>query len=255
MTELLVTELARRFWELAGGEEPFPRGLRPAVAYALPLGVVELPRLGVATLRRYLEQRGAGYPLGGDRPLRAALVARDGDGLVFLDGTDPDDERRFSLAHEVAHFLAGYWWPRRRVEQRVGRPGLEVLDGRRAPTGVERIDAALGRVELAAHVHLMERTADGHAAGAAIDAAERTADALAFELLAPAGTAVGSLRQARGDPAGALAARFGLPAGAARAYAEQLVRPARPADALLRRLGLGDVLDLSHPASPARKSD
>jgi hypothetical protein len=73
-------------------------------------------------------------------------------------------------------------------------------------------------------------------------------------LLAPAEAAAGALRQARGTPAETLAARFGLPAGAARAYAEQLVPPV-PSDALLRRLGLGDVLDLSHSASPARKSD
>lgn len=248
MTELLVVELARRFWEQAGEIEPFPRELRRAVAYALPLGIVELPRLGLGGLRHYLTRRGLGCaPGGADRRLRAALVARVGQGLVFLDGTDPPDERRFSLAHELAHFLADYWLPRRRAARQVGPGSLEVLDGRRAATRVERIDAALASVALAAHVHLMERTPDGHPAGAAIGRAERAADALALELLAPTEVALAVLEVAPGRPAAALAERFGLPPGVAEAYAARLGPLESPAAPLLRRLGLADALAAARP--------
>ena len=41
------------------------------------------------------------------RMLRACLVARHGYGVAFIDGTDDDAEQRFSIAHELAHFLAG----------------------------------------------------------------------------------------------------------------------------------------------------
>src|SRR5207249_2805502 len=108
-----------------------------------------------------------------DRPLRAALVAHGGKGLVFLDGTDPDDERRYSLAHETAHFLIAAWWPRLRAERKLGPASLEVLDGRRSPTRTERIDAALAGLALGTRVHLMERTPDGHSSDPAIDEAER----------------------------------------------------------------------------------
>lgn len=265
MTELLVADLARTFWELAGTTEPFPRELRRPTAWALPVAIVDLPRLRVAALGRFLERRTAIGPLAtADRPLRAALVAHAGQGFVFIDGADPPDERRFSLAHELAHFLADYWWPRRRAAARVGPASLEVLDGRRGPTRDERIDAALGGVALAAHVHLMERTPDGHRPGEAIERAEQTADALALELLAP-GELAAPLVAAAGGAAEAeavLAERFGLPSSVARVYREQLLGPEPPGAAMLRRLGLADVRDVypaggppSHFVEARRKRD
>jgi hypothetical protein len=48
---------AASFWDQAGITEPFPRTLERAVAWALPLAVVKLPRLGLLELRNWLEQR------------------------------------------------------------------------------------------------------------------------------------------------------------------------------------------------------
>lgn len=249
MPVLFVAELAAAFWSLAGRPGLFPRDLQRALALALPVAVVELPGLRLAALADWLARHGAACPLGGpDRPLRAGLVARAGRGLVFLDGTDPDDERRFSLAHETAHFLADYWWPRRQAERRLGPAALEVLDSQRRPTPAERVDAALAGLALGPHVHLMERTPSGHPAGSARGAAEQAADALALELLAPEAEAGPIARAAASDQEAAteLAARFGLPPAVARAYAQTL----RPAEgegaALLRMLGLGRPANVSH---------
>src|SRR6266545_2847165 len=92
---------------------------------------------------------------------------------------------RFSLSHELAHYLRQYLYQRRRTQAAVGMSALDVLDGVRPPTMVERADALLGRVKLGAHVHLMDRTPTGHPPSVSIAAAEREADLLAFELLAP----------------------------------------------------------------------
>lgn len=256
MTLLLVADLARWFWEAAGEPEPFPRELRRAIARALPLGIVELPRLGLRRLAEWLQAREVSCQLGtaGDRPLRAALVALRGHGLIFLDGTDPPDERRFSLAHEAAHFLVDHWWPRQRIERRVGPRALEVLDGDRPPDRVERIDAALAGLSLQLRIHLMERTPSGHIPHAVIAQAEATADALALELLAPEAEARATLRTARGDLEAALAARFGLPPAVAAAYLQQL-RPARSSPPLLRALRLMDGGGASQTGQRPRNSE
>lgn len=241
---LWVVEAAAAFWRAAGGEEPLPRTLETALTWAVPLSVVRLPGLGVAAVTDWLAARGAGALVAvPDRPLRACLVAQHGSGLVFLDADDPPDEQRFSLAHELAHFLHDYQLPRERAAARLGPRVLEVLDGERPPTTHERIDALLVRVELRPHVHFMERTEDGHPANHVISAAEVAADQLAFELLAPE-EAVRVAAEARGQPwtidalPPLLTEVFGLPSTPAQQYAAALAPPPPRPHPLWQRLGL-----------------
>src|SRR6188768_3276518 len=100
MTDAEARARADRFWRCAGVCETFPRSLERAVLWAVPLAVMKLPRLGLSELRTWLRHRGQSVSLDGpDRPLRACLIARNGRGIVVLDGTDTEDERRLSLAH------------------------------------------------------------------------------------------------------------------------------------------------------------
>ncbi|HVA92674.1 MAG TPA: hypothetical protein VNL71_22870 [Chloroflexota bacterium] len=239
-----AVELAESFWENAGGAEPVPRDLRRAIANALPVTVVLLPRLRVVGIDAWLHEQAIHCQLGlRDRPLRACLVARYGQGIVFLDGADHDDEQRFSLAHEVAHFLRAYWQPRLVAAERLGPPVLEVLDGDRPARQEERIDALLARVPIGFHVHLMDRTAEGRFASPTIDDAERDADVLAYELLAPsaivlAGGASRPPEDRRAAVAAELTQGYGLPARVAARYAAILVPRADRPDSLIHRLGL-----------------
>jgi hypothetical protein len=238
MTPLWVSEAAAGFWAEAGGEEPFPRDLRRPIARALPLAVVLLPRLRVSAVDAWLRRQGVLCDVGvRDRWLRACLVARSGQGIAFIDGTDGADEQRYSLAHELAHFLRDYWLPRRRASQRLGPSVLEVFDGLRPPRPHERIDALLASVPIGFHVHLMERSADGVIPDRAVETAEEDADRLAFELLAPAAR-LGDGETDAVALANELRATYGLPEAAAQRYAALLARPTQRDDSFVRRLGL-----------------
>lgn len=234
MMPVWVVELAERFWAAAGPPPPFPRDLSIPAVTGLRVRVVRLPGLRLGRVREWLGRCGVSCPADEpDRPLRACLVARAGVGFVFLDAADPPDERRFSLAHEVAHFLRDYDAPRRAVAVRLGPAAVEVLDGKRPATAEERVHAVLRQVPVAAHVHLLRRDEDGRPHSPAEREAEAAADRLAFELLAPADLFTGA------DPetlAGQLRRISGFPPGPAAVYAAVLVPPPPPPDPFLERL-------------------
>ncbi len=237
-------EMAARFWQDAGGAEDAPRSLRRAIANALPLTVVLLPALRLAGIDVWLRSQRIVCRLDvHDRPLRACLVARYGQGIVFLDGADPDDEQRVSLAHEVAHFLKEYWTPRHRAAERLGPHVLEVLDGDRAPRHEERVQALLAQVPIGYHVHLLDRCPDGQYATPDIASAEYAADVLAYELLAPSSAvldAVGALPTVQQREAASALLRdvYRLPAAAATRYAALLLHQEDHSGSFLRQLGL-----------------
>lgn len=243
-TPLWVSETAEAFWADAGGAPPVPRDLRAPIARALPLATVLLPRLRVSSADIWLHQQGIQCGLSvRDRPLRGCLVARYGQGLIFVDGADPEDEQRFSLTHELAHFLRDYWRPRQLVRERLGWEVLDVLDGERPPRQEERVHALLAKVQIGFHVHLMARTPDGHLAETAVEKSEREADRLAFELLAPAamvlhGTRLVPSEGRRKAVFRLLKGTFGLPTAPAAQYASLLVPPTSQESSLLRRLRL-----------------
>lgn len=239
MTALWIHEIVEQFWRDATGAPPgFPRDLREAVGWALPVTPVELPDLSIARINGWLAERNFQLHLTiPNRALRAGIIVYEANGVLFIDQRDADDEQRFSLAHEIAHYLIEYAVPRQRARSRLGDRIVPVLDGRRVASLDERIGALLGGVTLGPSLHLMERTPDGHTAGAVVSAAERHADTLAFELLAP----LAAVRAAVSDGAwgpeieAALRATFGLPASAAGEYARVLA-PEPPVGSLFRQL-------------------
>jgi hypothetical protein len=238
---LWIAELVRDFWATAGVVESFPRELRRPIVRALPVSIVLLPHLRLDSVRDWLCQNGVACPCDeADRPLRACLAAHSGSGLIFLDGTDRDDEQRFSLAHELAHFLRHYWHLRQRAGRYLGERIAEVLDGERPPTEKERLHALLKNIPLGFHLHLMRRGPRREVFNATIVRAEEEADQVAYELLAPAADILTRAGTVQGEGGRTkltemLQSDFGLPREQAMDYCRLLLPPVGE-DPLLRRL-------------------
>jgi Zn-dependent peptidase ImmA (M78 family) len=145
--------------------------------------------------------------------------------VVFFDGTLDAAERRFTLAHELGHFLLDYDEPRRRV-LRDAPELLEVIDGVRAPSPADRAQALLARVPIGVHTHLLEDEGNSRP-----DHAEDQASRFALELLAPWEKAIDVAREAAREQAPyrlvltrvaeLISAQFDLPPHAAQARTRQ----------------------------------
>jgi hypothetical protein len=175
--------------------------------------VILIPKLSIDAINRWLIGHGR-QPLQNrmDRGLRACLLARRGCGLIFVDGSMDHDERRYAVAHELAHFFAHYLELRRLAVARFGEQILSVLDGDRLPTVAERLSEIIQHAPLGPFDDFLVRDDGGMPSAAVIDM-ENEADLIAMELLAPCAEVAGT-RPGAGRVE-ALRKRFGLPAWAA----------------------------------------
>lgn len=157
-----------------------------------PVVCIKITPLSVVSLHEWLSKRRdmstSVLRICRDRRLRGAVVAHCGRGMLFANSADPPHEQRFTWAHEAAHFLGDHFYPRHDAIQKHGQSIAEVIDGKRAPTQKEKIDATLLRTSLNQYVHLMvqkEEMKKSSWRAFMLRESEARADAFACELLAP----------------------------------------------------------------------
>lgn len=235
MTPGWLAAAADEFWGLAGAPPPYPRELGSVLSMALPIYRVVVPRLTPARVEAWLARRHRQIDFDtAPRSLRGCLVAFRGTGFIFVDGADDPAEQRFTLAHEIAHYLLDYRAPRQSTLRRLGPSILPVLDGERPAARHERIDAVLTSSRLGYYIHLFDRGR----ADVMVDISERRADDLAFELLAPSSDLVSRVHPdaSAEQVAALLVAEFGFPQAAAETYARSWMSFNLPAPSTLRWL-------------------
>lgn len=229
---LPARDVAQRLWVQARLPERYPRDIEQAISLVLPVAIVKLPALTTTEVVHWLARNELAVDVD-TRPadLMGCLVANRGHGIVFVCGGDPPDEQRLTIAHEVAHFVRHYLFPRERVLRALGGKIEAVLDGDREPTPEERVAGVLAGVRVGAHVHLMPRAGSGDRR---VSTAEEEADDLGLELVAPREAVLAFLHTRHVEHLGAaeqqraLAITFGVPVHAfAPIVADHnLVRPA-----------------------------
>src|SRR5690349_16874357 len=99
-----------------GAAAEYPRNLVADAVMRLPVTVASIRGLTVVGVREWLRRRGIEHPVAPtDRELHGSMVARAGLGILFVDSDDDERERRFTVAHELAHFLLEHLLPRARA--------------------------------------------------------------------------------------------------------------------------------------------
>jgi hypothetical protein len=219
----------------------FPRNLSAEIPLRLPVTVVPLPQLTSEKIRDWLLQRKLHHRVAElPRGFHGCMVAWAGFGILFHDSEEGEPEQRFTLAHEVAHFVLDHWLPRTHAVRIFGEDILAVLDGLRAPTPEESMTALFERVSLEVQVKLMDRNPSGLYSTGKVAESERRADRLAQELLAPAALVTPLIKDVpEEEGVERVMSRFGLPKQPAEAYVGMLRRRLRlPSFSIQQFLGV-----------------
>src|SRR5581483_8908288 len=188
----------------------------------------KLPHLELQGIEGWLTKRGPSFLFNcRSRAVRGCLIAYGGQGLIFIDENDPEDERRFTVAHEIGHFIADYLLVREDAIAKFGDPITEVFDGRRQPSVAERVHSLLAGAPLGVFTNLMERD---QTAGLELWEIEDRADRIAMALLAPpeevllqSDTSLSGFQWRLKAMVNILHEYFGLPAPVASPYAWSLL--------------------------------
>ncbi len=181
-----IEEVARGFWAQARVQEIFPRDMQQAISLAKDVVVIHLPALRIENIRAWLRDRNFDFPIPHfDKFLHGFLLTHQGTGFIFVNGSDSEAERRFTLAHEIAHFICDYETPRQQAVEQFGSAILEVTDGLRPPTVEERLHGLMFNHSLISFSHLLDSDSMSGMGRLSIWQAENRADQLALELLAP----------------------------------------------------------------------
>ncbi len=233
MVEGWIKDTAHAFWKRAGHPDCFPRDLESAVAWATPLAILRIPNLWVTDVELYLRRRQLPIAVQmEDRPLHGCICAYADRGVIIVNGTDTSNQLRFTIAHEVAHFLRDYVEPRRRAVEKLGVSVMPVLDGIRMATIAERVDSILTGAPIGIFAHYMHRDDLGETHSETIYS-ETEADRLALELIAAEDEVHRTLPRRLYSLAfdnristvqRLLVRRFGLPRSIASQYAQRLCR-------------------------------
>lgn len=163
-----------------------PYDIGGVISLSLPIDMVILSELSLSKIKDWLSAKGINILLEvNDRSLHGFVLISRGSGFMFINGTDNEEERRYTMAHEASHFLLDYKIPRDNAIQKLGSSIQDPLDGIRQPTLNERVDGLINGVSVQSFMHLLEKNGDGSFENIKIFDAENNADALAIELLAP----------------------------------------------------------------------
>ena len=182
-----IYTIAKKFWNQLGDQnERPPYDIIRAVSLLLPIDIISLSDLTLYKISKWLNARRVNlYIDANDRLLHGFIVIFRGTGLIFINGTDGEDERRYTIAHEISHFILDYHIPREKAVLKMGSNIIEVLDGLREATILEKVDSVINNVKVYPYTHLLEIEGDGSFQSIKVFNSENRADALAVELLAP----------------------------------------------------------------------
>ena len=231
------------FWKRAGGRSGYPANIAYAATCALEVYVDEIADLTPASAVAHVG-RGGLWKIDGvdERSLHGCVIVGPSGGAVLVEKSDDEAEKRFTIAHEVSHYILEVKRHHERAADRLGPEFADALYGLREATPTERIDAWLNNARSEAFAHFMDRAPRGGYGCSRMLEVECRADDLALEILAPRSELVAaisstgfveSLKVARSISE----RRFGLPESVAELYASRVVWQSKGGPSTVERFG------------------
>ncbi len=243
MIDQWLEDLATKFWQGLDLADMFPRPLEEIILQQQQIPLISLDRLSPRVINNWFSKRNFSFPFETkERRLNGCFLACRGHSFIFVDDSLGEADRRLIVAHEFAHYLTEFLYPRRRAIRCLSESVVDIFDAKRTASPGEKLAAALTGISLEVYVHYMDRSEEG-TYSEATTAVEEIANVLALELIAPWRSVLQDAKQVYSQPGvddfvHILEEQFGVPNSWAQPYGKRLARQASRSMTFSERLGI-----------------
>lgn len=181
-----IERIAREFWLTVDQEYRDGFDIVNAIDTSVFINLRRIKELSLKKLEEWLKEMTDQEEFNiDDRHLHGALIIKGPSIFMFVEASEDEVQQRFTVAHEVSHFLLDYHLPKERAILALGKEIEDVLNGNLPPSNIQRTLSAIKGVDIAPYSFLIEKTGNGSFENWSNFNAENEADYLALELLAP----------------------------------------------------------------------
>lgn len=243
-----IERIAREFWSTVDQVYRENFDILGAVETSLTIDLIQLQKLSLRKIQDWLDARKINIAIDAiDRDLHGALLIKAGSVCMFVEEAGDEIQQRFTIAHEVSHFLLDYQIPLERALLQFGAEIEEVLNGNQKATRSQLVTSMINGVNLEPYSFLIEKTGNGSFLSWSNFNAENEADYLALELLAPrtkvineaiASATLLTYSQFKRKSQEILKDKYRIPSEVAHQYASELAYLVTNGPSFLDKLGL-----------------
>jgi Zn-dependent peptidase ImmA (M78 family) len=182
----LLERIAREFWSTVDQKHRETYDIVSAVNDTLTINLILIKNLSIKKMEDWLISIGKYENFGiDDRSLHGFLMIKNGNICMFVEESEDQSQQRFTVAHEVSHYLLDYQLPKERAILALGKEIEDVLNGNLPPTDTQLALSVIKGVNISPYTFMIEKNGNGSFFNWSNFNSENEADYLAMELLAP----------------------------------------------------------------------
>ncbi len=243
-----IERIAREFWSTVDQVYRDSFDIVSAVDASLIIDLVMIKELSLQKIETWLAERTISIEFDvNDRGLHGALMIKTGSVFMFVEDSQNEIQQRFTVAHEVSHFLLDYHVPKEKAILALGKEIEDVLNGNLAASNPQLALSVIKGITIDPYTFLIENNGNGSFLSWSNFNSENEADYLALELLAPRAKVINetvsstkrlTYSQFTRKSQEILIGKYGIPSEVARQYASELAYSVTNGPSFLDKLGL-----------------